>query len=94
MPKLAEHVEATLDSGKRVSLTAIMVTTDFSEVSDRALDYAVALARRYDASIYLTHVITADPFQSSRERTAGAKSRKSSWAPSRRRFSAKRMRRF
>ena len=63
MPKLAEHVKATLDSGKRVSLTAIMVTTDFSEVSDRALDYAVALARRYDARIYLTHVITADPFQ-------------------------------
>jgi nucleotide-binding universal stress UspA family protein len=40
-----------------------MVTTDFSEISDRALDYAIALARRYDARIYLAHVITPDPFQ-------------------------------
>ena len=63
MPKLADHVKSSLDSEKRVSLTTIMVTTDFSEVSDRALDYAIALAHRYDARIYLTHVITADPFQ-------------------------------
>jgi nucleotide-binding universal stress UspA family protein len=48
---------------KRVTLTKILVTTDFSEVSDHALDYALALARRYDARIYLTHVITPDPFQ-------------------------------
>src|SRR6201993_5072478 len=64
MPQVAEHgVKSTLESGKRVSLTKILVTTDFSEVSDRALDYAIALARRYDARIYLTHVITPDPFQ-------------------------------
>lgn len=48
---------------KRVLLTKILVATDFSEVSDRALDYAIALARRYDARIYLAHVITPDPFQ-------------------------------
>src|ERR1700751_4532731 len=48
---------------KRISISKILVTTDFSEVSDRALDYAIALARRYDARIYLTHVITPDPFQ-------------------------------
>jgi nucleotide-binding universal stress UspA family protein len=48
---------------KRASLTKILVTTDFSEVSDHALDYAIALARRYDAHIYLAHVITPDPFQ-------------------------------
>jgi nucleotide-binding universal stress UspA family protein len=62
MPQVAEaktHVEAT----KRVSLSKILVTTDFSEVSDRALDYAIALARRYDARMYLAHVITPDPFQ-------------------------------
>jgi len=52
-----------VESNKRVSLTKILVTTDFSEPSDRALDYAIALARRYDARIYLTHVITPDPFQ-------------------------------
>ncbi len=58
-PKQAAGVEVT----KRISLTKILVTTDFSEVSDRALDYAIALARRYDARIYLAHVITPDPFQ-------------------------------
>src|SRR5437660_8278268 len=34
---------------KRVSLSKILVTTDFSPESDRALAYALALARRYDA---------------------------------------------
>jgi nucleotide-binding universal stress UspA family protein len=64
MPQVAEPKEKTkVDVSKRVSLTKILVTTDFSEVSDRALDYAIALARRYDARIYLTHVITPDPFQ-------------------------------
>ena len=64
MLHVAEHVvKPMLESSKRVSLTKILVTTDFSEVSDRALGYAIALARRYDARIYLTHVINPDPFQ-------------------------------
>jgi nucleotide-binding universal stress UspA family protein len=64
MPQVIEPKEKTkVDSTKRVLLTKILVTTDFSEVSDRALDYAIALARRYDARIYLAHVITPDPFQ-------------------------------
>jgi nucleotide-binding universal stress UspA family protein len=64
MPKALEQREAAkADVNKRVSLTKILLTTDFSEVSDHALDYALALARRYDARIYLTHVITPDPFQ-------------------------------
>jgi nucleotide-binding universal stress UspA family protein len=64
MPQVMETKQnAKMDTTKRVTLTKILVTTDFSEVSDRALDYALALARRYDARIYLTHVITPDPFQ-------------------------------
>lgn len=64
MPQVAEHKEVNqLESGQRISLTKILVTTDFSEVSDRALDYAIAVARRYDARIYLAHIITPDPFQ-------------------------------
>jgi len=47
---------------KKVSLTKILVATDFSPESERALDYALALARRYDARIYLAHIITPDPF--------------------------------
>src|SRR5437870_13802005 len=45
---------------KRVSLSKILVTTDFSPESDRALAYALALARRYDARIYLAHVLVTD----------------------------------
>ena len=64
MPQTAEQRELKqIDRNQRVNLTKILVTTDFSEVSDRALDYAIALARRYDARIYLSHVITPDPFQ-------------------------------
>jgi nucleotide-binding universal stress UspA family protein len=64
MPPVIETKEkGKIASTKRVMLTKILVTTDFSEVSDRALDYAMALARRYDARIYLAHVITPDPFQ-------------------------------
>jgi hypothetical protein len=47
---------------KKVSLARIMVMTDFSEASDLALNYALALARRYDARIYLAHVLTQDAY--------------------------------
>lgn len=56
------ELKEKLGEGKKVALTKILVTTDFSEESSRALDYAVGLARRYDARIYLAHVITPDPF--------------------------------
>lgn len=45
---------------KMVQLTNILVGTDFSPASDRALEYALSLARRYEARIFLTHVITND----------------------------------
>jgi nucleotide-binding universal stress UspA family protein len=64
MPQVLEpEKKAVVDSTKRVLLTKILVTTDFSESADRALEYAVTLVRRYDARIYLAHVITPDPFQ-------------------------------
>jgi len=64
MPQAMVSKEKTkTEFTNRVSISKIMVTTDFSEISDRALDYAIALARRYDARIYLAHVISPDPFQ-------------------------------
>ena len=64
MPQAMVSKEKTkTEFTNRVSISKIMVTTDFSEISARALDYAIALARRYDARIYLAHVITPDPFQ-------------------------------
>jgi nucleotide-binding universal stress UspA family protein len=64
MPHTAEpNEQAMAYLNGTVSLTKILVTTDFSEASGRALDYAFALARRYGARVYLAHVITPDPFQ-------------------------------
>jgi nucleotide-binding universal stress UspA family protein len=50
-------------SEKKVALTKIMMLTDFSQVSNLALQYALALARRYDARIYLTHILSPDSYQ-------------------------------
>jgi universal stress protein A len=40
-----------------VQIRKIAVPTDFSDASDRALDYAAALARGTGASLYLIHVL-------------------------------------
>src|SRR4029079_12922761 len=37
--------------------TNILVPTDFSEIAERVLDYAVALAAKLDARIHVVHVI-------------------------------------
>jgi nucleotide-binding universal stress UspA family protein len=55
---IEERVEGVFPATQQVSLARIMVATDFSPISDRALDYAVSLARRFGSQIYLTHVIT------------------------------------
>ena len=64
MPDIVESQEkAAKNIAKHVSISKILVTTDFSPVSDHALDFAISLARRYDARIYLAHIVTPDPFQ-------------------------------
>ena len=60
-PKKIQEISMP-ESSKKISLAKILVTTDFSPDSDRALDYALALARRYDARIYLAHVLAPDHF--------------------------------
>ena len=40
----------------------ILLATDFSPASKKALEYAASLARRYGSSLYLTHVITVDSY--------------------------------
>jgi len=40
----------------------ILLATDFSPASDRALEYAASLARRYGSTINLTHIITIDGY--------------------------------
>lgn len=42
----------------RIALKKILVATDFSRLSDRALDYALSFARRYDSTVVAAHVIS------------------------------------
>jgi nucleotide-binding universal stress UspA family protein len=46
----------------QISLDRILLATDFSSASDRALDYALSLARHYGSHLYVTHVITLDDY--------------------------------
>jgi nucleotide-binding universal stress UspA family protein len=45
---------------KMVQLRNILVGTDFSPASDRALEYALSLAGRYESRVFLAHVLTSD----------------------------------
>jgi nucleotide-binding universal stress UspA family protein len=40
----------------------LLVATDFSAASDTAFEYAASIAIRYDAQIYVVHVIDSGPF--------------------------------
>lgn len=55
-----EKIKEKVLENRMVQLTNILVGTDFSPASDRALEYALSLARRYEARIILAHVITSD----------------------------------
>ena len=80
---IEEGQARTVSTGKGASLAKIMVATDFSPVSKRALDYAVALARRFGSELYLTHVLLytkypvtdPGPFPTPAELREGAKKR-------------------
>ena len=41
-----------------IAIKNILVATDFSRLSNRALDYALSFARRYDSTVIATHVIS------------------------------------
>ncbi|MCL5286454.1 MAG: universal stress protein [Acidobacteria bacterium] len=51
------------DSETRVSMRNILVATDFSHSSDAALAHAASIARRYDAKMFVAHVIRPDVYQ-------------------------------
>ncbi len=44
----------------KVSLNNILLATDFSPASDRALEYALSLTRHYSSHLYVTHIITIE----------------------------------
>jgi nucleotide-binding universal stress UspA family protein len=52
---------ATLQAGAGLSLKNILYLADFSEASQRALPFAVAVAREYRAKIHALHILTPEP---------------------------------
>ena len=62
MTQVMEPIRA-VKADQKISLARIMVLADFSGASDLALQHAIALARRYEAKIYLTHIISAASYQ-------------------------------
>ena len=47
----------------RIDFKQILIATDFSEASQRALDYAIALAHRYGSALSIVHAIPSDPHE-------------------------------
>jgi nucleotide-binding universal stress UspA family protein len=54
----------TVITPARIAIQNILVATDFSRLSDRAIDYALSFARRYESTVIATHVICRDLYVS------------------------------
>jgi nucleotide-binding universal stress UspA family protein len=52
----------TLEAGKQVAIKNILFATDFSDYSNAALPYAMAIARRFGAKLYGAHVLAAGQY--------------------------------
>jgi len=77
--EVSQQIHAGPSAVEKVSLARILVATDFSKTSDRALEHALSLARTYNSRIFLAHVIPmnlmmapelAEPFRNQMHRAA------------------------
>jgi nucleotide-binding universal stress UspA family protein len=50
-----------LDTNTRITLSRILLTTDFTQSSRTAFSYALALARSYGAQVFIAHAVTPEP---------------------------------
>lgn len=48
---------ATTEAGTRITLKNVLYLTDFSEPSEAALPFAAAIAREFEAKVYVYHVL-------------------------------------
>lgn len=64
-PKTAAAAAQTEEPGFSLTFKTILVPLDFSKFSQRALDYAVPLAKHFDASLVLLHVVEPQVYQES-----------------------------
>jgi len=60
--EISDGEETPVLTNKHRFFNNILLATDFSPASDRALEYAASLARRYCSMVYLTHIITVDGY--------------------------------
>ena len=56
----------TLQAAKPIEIRNILLATDFDPITESALHYSLAIARRYNAKIYLVHVVRPDLFGDTR----------------------------
>jgi len=59
---ISDGAETPVLTNKQRFFNNILLATDFSPASDRALGYAASLARHYSSAVYLTHIITLDGY--------------------------------
>jgi nucleotide-binding universal stress UspA family protein len=62
----------TIEVGTRLTLKNILFLTDFSQPSEVAIPYAVAVAREYEAKAYALHVLTPIPLAYASPESAAA----------------------
>ncbi len=56
----------TLQAPRPIEIRNILLATDFDPITVSALHYSLAIARRYNAKIYLVHVVRPDLFGDNR----------------------------
>src|SRR5690349_9251380 len=61
-----------VEAGVRITLKNILLLTDFSEPSELAVPFAVAVAREYESKVYAMHVLTPVPLAYAAPESAAA----------------------
>src|SRR6266571_4434877 len=63
---------SAIEAGVRLTLKNILLLTDFSEPSELALPFAIAIAREYESKVYAMHVLTPVPLAYATPESAAA----------------------
>src|SRR5216683_2884778 len=61
-----------IEAGVRLTLKNILLLTDFSEPSELAVPFAIAIAREYESKVYAMHVLTPVPLAYATPESAAA----------------------
>jgi nucleotide-binding universal stress UspA family protein len=89
IPEPAPEVAASATSIDTLEIRRIIACTDFSEISNEALDYAVSVAEEYNANLTLVHVVERVSTLECEEDTANAYKRLDELIPAQTRLGSK-----